>query len=234
MSLFQLDIRLNEIKRKIPQCYSLADIGSDHAYIPISALLEGVAQKAYITDINQGPLENSRYNAKKYKVDHKCEFLLGGGLEVLKDNVCDVIVISGMGAETISEILSQGAIQAEKAGLIIMQPMTQPEILRKFLCENSYFITEESIVKDAHLFYQIISARSAHMPCNNYISDLDYEFSPMLIANKDKTMYEFLIYKLKTFEKILKSLPVNNISDRRQIVNKIEFVRRKLSDYETE
>ncbi len=79
-----LDRRLRAVYDAVEPCGVFADVGSDHAYLPIFLLLEAVIQKALITDVRKGPLANSRKNALRYGVADRCEFLLGDGLEVLK------------------------------------------------------------------------------------------------------------------------------------------------------
>ena len=115
--MIKLDDRLSGVAKSIEKCSVLADIGSDHGYLPIFLLKHDCIDHAIITDINPSPLNNSKKNADKYHVLDQCDFRLGEGLSILKSNECDVISICGMGGDTIASMLSndlQMALQRTK------------------------------------------------------------------------------------------------------------------------
>jgi tRNA (adenine22-N1)-methyltransferase len=93
-----LDVRLATVKEQIEPCDFFADIGSDHAYLPICLLTEGIVRKAYITDVRRGPLANSRKNAQKYGVSGRCEFLLETVWPCFKTSR-DILSVCGMGGK---------------------------------------------------------------------------------------------------------------------------------------
>ena len=100
--------RLQLIYDIIPQCNTVADIGTDHGYIPISAVSKGICKYALAMDVNQGPLDAARKNTVKYGVADKVETRLSNGLENLQKGEADVIVIAGMGGPLIGEIIQKG------------------------------------------------------------------------------------------------------------------------------
>ncbi len=136
----------------------LADVGSDHAYLPIKLLSEARIERAIVTDIAMAPLEVGRKNVIEAGYDHLCSFRLGDGLEPLKVGEASCIVIAGMGGNMINKILSDFPDKAKMADYLILQPMQHRAELREFLNKNSYKIIEERVVSDNGKYYEIIKA----------------------------------------------------------------------------
>ncbi len=138
-----------------------ADIGTDHAYIPVHLLTSGKCKYAIASDINEGPLSKARENAEKYGVSNKIYFALTDGLKNLpleEKGVTD-IVICGMGGELIASILD--ACEYTRCGKVnlILQPMSSIEELRKYLDEKGYFTVNESICTSGGKIYQCLCCR---------------------------------------------------------------------------
>jgi len=146
----RLDLILQHITGK-----SVADIGTDHAYIPIKLSQKGI--RVIATDIRQGPLEMAEAHIRK----HGCsvELRLGGGLDPIKEGETENIVIAGMGGEMIIKILSADEKKA-RSSLLILQPMNSQYELRKFLYENNYNILCEDLAVEGFKVYNLIVAQS--------------------------------------------------------------------------
>lgn len=229
-----LDARLSMIRNNISRCAAFADIGSDHAYLPICLLTDGVVDKAYVTDIRKGPLANSEKNAKKYGVAERCVFLQGDGIGILKGKKIDILSICGMGAETICAMLEGKKEMIAHAEYMVLQPMSQTETLRKYLHENGYGIFRESIVKDGRIYYQILCA-SAHKQDvgENFSCGFDYEFPPLLTERKDSVMLDFLRYRFAVEQKICVNMQ-DSLSERKETVaQKIAYIKERISEYES-
>lgn len=141
----------------------LADIGTDHGYIPVSLLLEGRVKRAVAADIGAPPLDHARRTAARYGVGERLDFRLGDGLTVLSPGEADVIVVAGMGGDAITEILS--AAPWSRAGpLLLLQPMSKAEALRAWLPLNGYQVLREELVQDKGVLYPILSVRGGAMP----------------------------------------------------------------------
>lgn len=138
----------------------VADIGTDHAYLPIYLLIQGKIKFAVASDINRGPLDSARRNAERYGLTDKMRFTLANGLDGLpleEDGVTD-IVICGMGGELIAQIISASEY-TKKAGVhLILQPMSYPERLREYLAKNGYRIIDEGLCEAAGKRYTCILA----------------------------------------------------------------------------
>lgn len=155
--------RLRSIANLVPEdCTCLADIGTDHGYIPVSLLLEGRIGRAIASDIGVRPLDHARRTAEQYGVSGKIDFRLGDGLSVLAPGEAEVIVIAGMGGDTIAEILA--AAPWSRAGpLLLLQPMSKAEVLRAWLPGNGCAVSAERLVQDKGVLYPILTVRGGGM-----------------------------------------------------------------------
>lgn len=153
--------RLRAIAALVPEGSAcLADIGTDHGYIPVSLLLEERVGRAVAADIGALPLDHARRTAERYGVS--LDFRLGDGLSVLKPGEADVIVIAGMGGDAITDILA--AAPWSRAGpLLLLQPMSRAETLRTWLPLNGYAVFREKLVQDKGVLYPILSVRGGEM-----------------------------------------------------------------------
>ena len=160
----ELGPRLRAIAALAPEgCGCLADIGTDHGYIPVSLLLEGRIRRAVAADIGPLPLDHARRTAERYGVTSGLDFRLGDGLAVLTPGEADVIVIAGMGGDAITEILA--AAPWSRAGpLLLLQPMSKAEVLRAWLPSNGYRVLAEELVQDKGVLYPILTVRGGGMP----------------------------------------------------------------------
>lgn len=156
MKKLELTPRLQAVASFVPKGARLADIGTDHAYLPVSLLLEGHIPSAVAADLRKGPLDRARQTAMEYGCTDKVTFRLCDGLSGVKSYETDAIAIAGMGGETIAEILSAARWVKEKNLPVILQPMsTQPE-LRHWLWQNGYTIQEEKLVQESDTLYVIL------------------------------------------------------------------------------
>jgi len=161
----RLDIgaRLRAIAALVPaRCHCLADIGTDHGYIPVFLLQAGVIERAVAADVRAAPLEHARRTAGRFGGAERISFRLGDGLSVLAPGEADVIVIAGMGGDTITEILA--AAPWSRAGpLLLLQPMSKAGVLRRWLPRNGYAVCAEELVQDKGVLYPILSVRGGEM-----------------------------------------------------------------------
>lgn len=141
----------------------IADIGTDHAYIPIELVLSGKIHRAIATDIKAGPLSIAASNIKKYGLSDQIELRLGSGLVPVHTGEVQEIIIAGMGGEVIKQILAASRNTAKSATLIL-QPMNAQYALRKWLQENGYTIIQEDLAAEGYKIYNILVVRSGKTP----------------------------------------------------------------------
>lgn len=143
-----------ELLRTYAPFRCLADIGSDHAYLAVYVMKEGIASLSVSSDINEGPLERGKATAEKYKVTP--QFVLSDGFDKLGDFDFDGACICGMGGELIADILHRYG--PHPGCRLFLQPMTAQDDLRKYLWENGYEITEERYTVERGKPYGVLCA----------------------------------------------------------------------------
>ena len=149
--------RLRAIADRVPDGARLADIGTDHAYLPIALVQSGRCPGAVACDIREKPLAAARRNVERAGLSDKISLRLGDGLAPLSPGEWDVAVIAGMGGDVISGILARAAGQVD--GLLLLQPMTSPEVLRRALCAQGFQLLDERGVDERGKLYTLLTAR---------------------------------------------------------------------------
>ena len=152
----ELKGRLQAIADKVPACNILADIGTDHAYIPIFAIEKSICKKAVATDVKPGPVRIAQRNIERFGFEKHIDTRLGDGLVPLMENEAEVIVIAGMGGILIQEILEKSLKTAQSAQILVLQPMNMVEVLRKWLNDNGFDIIDENLVEETNKIYNIL------------------------------------------------------------------------------
>ena len=198
----ELSKRLKFIASHIEKCKSIADIGTDHGYIPIYAVKNNLCESAIASDINKDPVRKSKLNISLEGLSEKIETRLGGGLEPIKTKEVDGIIIAGMGGNLIRDILEEGKNKLPFFKFIILQPAQNPEVLREYLYNNGYKILEEDLCFDEGIYYElfkVVKNNEEHTKVDNIF----YEFSPILLKKKHTLMFPYLESKEEKYKKIL-------------------------------
>ena len=151
--------RLSALYDKIPPGVGVIDVGTDHGYLPAALAASGYPGRILASDIRSEPLQAAKKTAARAGVSERIEFLLCDGLALCPPDAVDTIVIAGMGGDTIVKILDEAEFCMDSRYLLILQPMTKPEVLRYWLAYNEFEILSESLVQDAGGLYQILMAR---------------------------------------------------------------------------
>ncbi|MBR2452518.1 MAG: SAM-dependent methyltransferase [Clostridia bacterium] len=151
--------RLEKIASLVPQNRCTADIGTDHAYIPIYLVKTGIAKQAIASDIKRGPLLRAKENTEKYNLTERIDLRLGGGLSTLSPCDAEVIIIAGMGGILIADILEESRTVTDSAKLLILQPMTAVLELREYLISHGFSIESEHLESEDEKLYNIIVAK---------------------------------------------------------------------------
>lgn len=153
-----LQPRLHLLARLVPEGCRLTDVGTDHGYLPVALLQQGRITAAIASDIGAEPLEHARRTAMQYGVDGM-DFRLCAGLSGVAPEETDVIVIAGMGGETIISILQDAPWTADGQHRLLLQPMTKSAALRHWLADNGYTFTDEHLVEDKGRVYPILCVK---------------------------------------------------------------------------
>lgn len=159
----ELSPRLRAAAELVPPGARFADIGTDHAYLPVWLIRNGVIDRAIAADLRQGPLDRARETAEKYAVSDRMDFRLCDGLTGLQADEADVIAIAGMGGETIANILAAAPWTRREGITLILQPMSSQPDLRQWLNEHGYVIEKERIVHEEKNLYTIMLVKAGAM-----------------------------------------------------------------------
>ena len=149
----ELSPRLQAVADQVPEGAVFADIGTDHAYLPVWLLLNGRIDHAIAADLREGPLARARETAAQYGVTDRVSFRLCDGLTGIRAGETDMIAIAGMGGETIASILAAAPWTRECK--LLLQPMTSFPDLRFWLQQNGYMIENEKVVREGERLYSI-------------------------------------------------------------------------------
>ena len=150
--------RLASAAELVRQNAIFADIGTDHAYLPIFLLESGRINFAYCSDINEGPLASARKNAEERGMVDKMDFILTDGATVLRDRGITDYAICGMGGELIADIIHRAPHLYDGGVNLILQPMSRQAHLRRFLASEGFSIVLESYSFDAGKYYVCLLA----------------------------------------------------------------------------
>jgi len=200
-----LSPRLKALAMEVPIGARLADIGTDHGLVPAYLAKNQIVAKAIATDISEGALQKAKDVIKLERFDDIIETRLGPGLEVIEPGEVDTIIIAGMGGKLITEILNDGKDVLRYSTRLILQPMNAQQLVRRWLIEQGYKITNERLVKDGKYIYEIIVAEEGFQ---EKVDDIQYEIGFKL--NKDPLFKEFIGIKISKTEAIIKELQNQN------------------------
>lgn len=167
MNANQLSKRLAAAARFVPNDARLADIGSDHAYLPVYLVKEGIIDYAIAGEVVEGPYQSAITEISEQKLTTNIEARLGDGLEVVQpEDQIDVVTICGMGGKLIAEILARGLNNQHfnQFPLLVLQPNVWEPGLRKWLLNHQYDIVAETVVAEHHKYYEIIVAKPTETP----------------------------------------------------------------------
>ncbi len=156
-------MREKELSRRLHAAFLLvregkrvADIGTDHGYLPIALVKSGKAESAFASDIGKGPLERAEENIKKAGLEEKIKTVLTDGAAFF-DSLADEFIIAGMGGELIFDIISRAPFLKNEDIHLVLQPMTKIPVLRKSLAKEGFRIDEEKLVFEDDRVYTLMS-----------------------------------------------------------------------------
>jgi tRNA (adenine22-N1)-methyltransferase len=173
--------RLRMVADLVGDFRRLADIGSDHAYLPVWLVLQGKADFVIAGEIQQGPLEAAQRTINEMALEDCIEVRLGDGLAVVRSGEIDAVVIAGMGGASIRGILERSPQIVNNLSRVVCQPMTGAAGLRRWLMEHDWLIDAEELVSEDGRLYEMFAARPGKIALPD---DLLLEVGPLLWQNR--------------------------------------------------
>lgn len=198
--MFKISKRLCTVAQNVRNGAIVADIGTDHAYLPIYLALEGKITRAVASDINEGPLKTAKENIKKYSLENVIDTYLTNGLDGIEKFAPTDILICGMGGELISKIIDSSSFIKDKSIRLVLQPMTMVKELREYL-SNEFFTIAENVVFEDGKLYQIICVE--YDGTKHTYTNAELELGPKNIENGGKTFEKLLFSTIAKKQKKL-------------------------------
>lgn len=200
--MIKLSDRLQKIADFIEPGESVADIGTDHGFLPIALWEQGKSPHVILSDINAGPLEKAKFNIDKHFPGKQFDLRIGNGIQTIKPAEVDNLVIAGMGGLLIAEILGDDLDKTRSYKKLILQPRNAQNKLRAWLLENGFAIRDEVLVRERKYLCEIILAvpdcgKDKVPEQKTDPGDIDLEISPILFRKKDPLLVEFIENKIR-------------------------------------
>lgn len=225
--MIQINQRLKKVSEYIKGDY-LADIGSDHAYLPIYAIENNLTARAIAGEVIRGPFDASVKNVRAHGLESVISVELGDGLTVIKtDNAITSITICGMGGPLITKILRVGQEKLTNRPRLILQSNIQSQPIRVLLQQLNYTIVDEVLMTEKGHTYEIIVAD--YSPEIKNLSLLELKFGPILLSQKSELFYQKWERELTALEHILTQLNQTTHRERiTEIENEIQMIKEVL------
>lgn len=227
--MIKLGERLAAVARYVAPGTTVADIGTDHALLPLFLVEQGISPRAVAVDAATGPYKAALQAVAESGLSDRVDVRLGDGLSVIAPGEVQVFVLAGMGGNTMRDILDASPEVVKQASRIIMQPMEQQAAIRQWLAANGWAIVDEELVEESNRLYQVIAAERGE-PWD--ATPLEMEVGPLLVKSKHPLLPRYLAGLLQKYEKILQGMEKSrrDLPAKREIEEKVARLRSLLAD----
>ncbi|MDM5338983.1 tRNA (adenine(22)-N(1))-methyltransferase TrmK [Fictibacillus enclensis] len=229
-----LSLRLRTVAAHIHREAVMADIGSDHAYLPCYLILEHQVVYAIAGEVNEGPYQSALHEVQAANLQNKISVRKGDGLDILSPNEADVITICGMGGQLISSILEKGKTKIEGVKRLVLQPNVGADTVRKWLMKENWILVHEEIIKEDGKIYEVLVADwdKKEQPYSEK-EELELLLGPFLMKEKNEAFVEKWKGELHQWEKILQQMERSESPDlaerKASLQKRIDSVKEELS-----
>lgn len=223
-----LSKRLEKVSEFVQTGSVLADIGSDHAYLPVHLVKQGKCPLAIAGELNQGPLSAAKEQINKHNLSNQITAKLGSGLTVLEGESVDSVVVAGMGGALIASILEDGKKYLSNVEQLVLQPNVAADHVRIWLINNDWSLIDEAIVEEDDHVYEILVAHRGDAK-EHYGVEIEKELlmGPHLLKEKHAAFHKKWLRELNQLEKINNQL--QRASDQEKLSEKKHEIEQKIS-----
>lgn len=206
----RLSKRLELVASFVPAGSRLADVGTDHGYIPIALAERKVICHAVAMDLRPGPLERAKIHISQAGLEEQIETRLSDGLKMLKPGEADTAIIAGMGGELVIHILEEGRHMWKDMSRFILSPQSDLDKVRRYLEQSGFTIEKEAMVEEEGKYYTVMEAIWKECPESVSVGEQGkkswYAYGKHLIENKDPVLVSFLAKEEKRVIGVLSRL----------------------------
>ena len=199
----------------VTEGYHLADVGTDHGYIPIALVQEGKIPSALAMDVNPGPLLRAEQHIKEYQLESMIHTRLSDGVKQLQPAEADSVLIAGMGGALIIKILEEGKEVLKTVKELILQPQSEIDKVRRYLERAGYVIVKEDMVLEDGKYYPVMKAELGNM---HYEQEIFYQFGKLLLEKKHPVLFQYLNFKYLQNKTIMEKMQkMGDMTERRSV-----------------
>lgn len=235
MNSEKLSIRLESVAKYIPQGSRIADIGSDHAYLPCYVVQKGVTPFAIAGEVSEGPFQSAKGQVEMLELTEKISVRKGDGLAVLKPGEVDCITIAGMGGALIASILEAGKEKLEDVQCLVLQPNIGAKSIRTWLLKNGWeLIAEEILEEDGKIYEVLVAERGKANSAYEQEKEKGLLFGPFLLQEKNAAFRKKWHAEKENWVKIVHQLEkasqtLENQEKKQELLRKIELAEEVLN-----
>ncbi len=228
-----LSKRLSRLAEMVTKGSCLADVGTDHGYVPLCLCSQGKIPSAIAMDIGEGPLGRAREHVRKAGLDSRIETRLSDGLSALEEGEAQTVLIAGMGGALTERILENGSKALGSVRELILQPQSEIWRVRRWLAENGWRIVCEDIVLEERKFYPMFRAEQG---CPEEYKEQELLFGKSSLQQSPQIMRKFLEKRLLHVRKIREGIAEGREEPRlkrrkAELEKEIRLLEQALLDY---
>lgn len=200
---YRLPARLKAVADRIPKGSIVADIGTDHAHLPLYLVGSGCCPRAVAVETAAGPYRRAVAAVKAAGLADRIEVRFGDGLQVLQPGEVDTVTMSGLGALTQQAILKARPQVRQKLDCLVLQPQGEAGPLRRWLAASGWYLIDEELVCEGGHYYFVLAARQGASP---KYSDVEWQVGPLLIKRHHPLLVGYLRVKMEKLVVIINNL----------------------------
>ncbi len=233
----KLSARLSAVAKYVPNGAKVADIGSDHAYLPCYLAKNNGISFAVAGEVAQGPFQSAERNVSAEGLSELISVRLGDGLEVIQPDEVDCITIAGMGGALIASILENGKEKLRAVKRLILQPNISAISIRKWFLDNGWVLTAEEILEEDGKIYEVLVGEQGDAPMTPYGQNVEAGLllGPYLIMKKNPVFKKKWLGEKNNWQRIYHQLEnaaesPDTLEKKQELIHKIQLVEEVIPD----
>lgn len=199
----KLSERLKMVVSFVKEGSGVADVGTDHGYVPITLAEAGTVRHALAMDVRPGPLERAKTHISRHRLEDVIETRLSDGVRELKEGEADTVIIAGMGGELVIHILDDGKRLWNQVEHWILSPQSELDKVREYLSVNGFAIAREEMLEEEGKYYTVMDVVRGEM---KNLKPWESLYGPCLIRDRHPVLKEFLDKEERLLKKIWEGL----------------------------